>query len=88
LIVNQSKLFGRLKKKLHNNQIEAIDDAVQKIIENPEIGELKKGNLQHIRVYKFKVLHQEMLLAYTESKKEILLMAFGTHENFYRDLKK
>jgi len=61
---------------------------VHKIAENPKIGELKKGDLSGVRVYKFDLLNQQMLLAYVELKKEITLIFFGSHENFYRDLKK
>lgn len=88
MIIYQTAIFEKRKKKLHVNQVEILDNAVRKIAENPKIGGLKKGDLFGIRVYKFDVLNQQMLLAYAESKKEITLIFFGSHENFYRDLKK
>ncbi len=70
------------KQKLFVNQ------AIQKIIDNPEIGESKRGDLAGVYVYKFKIDHQETLLAYEWDPKQRLLLALGVHENFYRDLKK
>lgn len=58
------------------------------IIKNPEIGVLKRGNLAGIRVHKFKINKQEQLLAYKESKEEILLFMLGSHDNYYRELGK
>lgn len=88
MIINQTAVFEKLRKKLHVNQDEALDNAVRKIAENPKIGELKKGDLHDIRVYKFNMVNHQMLLAYVDTKKEIFLVYFGPHENFYRDLKK
>ena len=80
--------FKRIYKKLHTNEKLAVDDAVGAIVQNPKIGQEKKGDLSGVFVYKFKVNRQEMLLAYEWSEPERLLLALGVHENFYRDLKK
>ena len=86
--VQQSILFGRQKKKLHKNQITYLDQAIKNILENQKIGERKKGDLSTIRVYKFKISVHEYLLAYTIANENIILLAVGSHENFYRDLKR
>jgi hypothetical protein len=83
----QTKLFERQIKKIHANQKASLDKAVKNILINPELGELKKGDLQDVRVYKFKMVNQLMLLAYCYNEKSITLMSLATHENFYRDLK-
>ena len=88
MLVIQTKHFGKQKKKLHANQIDALDDAVKIIAAKPTMGEPKKGDLLGVRVYKFKMVNQEYLLAYLDSKNKITLLSIGTHENFYRDLKK
>lgn len=88
MVIFQTKIFGKQKKKFYANQISALDKAVKEIVANPTLGDLKRGDLQGIRVYKFKIVNQEYLLAYTASKDQISLLATGTHENFYRDLKK
>jgi len=67
-----------------------LDGAIKQIIKNPSIGELKKGDLNGVQVYKFKMVNQLTLLAYdfNADKKQLILLALGSHENFYRDLKK
>jgi len=50
---------------------------------------LKKGDLNGIRVYKFHMVNKLALLAYeyNDVNDRLTLYAFGSHENFYRDLK-
>jgi len=88
LNIEQTLIFSKQKKKLHNNQIRYLDEAVRNILQNPKIGEQKQGDLDCIRVYKFKMAAQEYLLAYQILENGILLHALGSHENFYRDLKR
>jgi len=65
-----------------------IDRQVKTIMENPEIGELKKGDLKGIRVLKFQYNRQLYLLSY-EMKGSVLNLYFiGSHENLYLKLKK
>lgn len=80
--------FKKSAKKLMRNQIEIVEDAIEAIAKDPEIGELKKGDLAGIRVYKFYIHKQLMLLGYHCLGKELALLSLSTHENFYRDLKK
>lgn len=86
----QTRRFGRVYKKLHDNIAADVDLAVGKVVENPAIGEAKKGDLAALRVYKFKSRGQLYLLGYTveESVRLVYLEAVGPHENFYRDLKR
>jgi mRNA-degrading endonuclease RelE of RelBE toxin-antitoxin system len=81
--------FKRAAKKLHSNQLVFLKEAIDGIQENPAAGQLKTGDLLSIRVYKFHILHQLILLAYTydEQNKEITLLSFSSHENFYKNLK-
>lgn len=81
-------LFKKVYKKLHKDQRDKINAAILAIIENPKIGEEKKGDLAGVYVYKFKMHHQEYLLAYEWDPLNRLLLALGVHENFYRNLKK
>ena len=79
-----------LKFKKHAStklQLE-IDRQVTAIIENPEIGELKKGDLKGIRVLKFKYNQQLYLLSYEMKGNTLNLYLIGSHENFYLKLKK
>lgn len=88
--VLQSAIFRRTVKKLHKNQKSSLDRAVRKLMKDPEAGQLKKGDLAGVRVYKFKAKTQQYLLAYTlETRKSTMtLLALGAHENFYRELKR
>ena len=76
-----SPLFGRKTKKLSKKEKEILDEQIKKILDNPDIGEEKKGDLLGVHVLKFKINKQEMLLAYQDSDKELLLLTFRSHEN-------
>jgi len=90
MIVRQSGIFSRRVKKLHPTEKQALDEAVKEIIKNPAIGALKIGDLAGVQVYKYKDKARQNLLAYrfSEEDKILTLLALGSHENFYRDLKK
>lgn len=86
--VIQSASFRRAYKRLHPNQKADVDDAVLTIVAHPEIGEAKKGDLAGVFVYKFQCVGQLMLLAYEYDPATRLLLLLGSHENFYRELKR
>ena len=87
--VLQSRQFAKAVKKLHANQKADLDKAIQLLIQDPLIGDRKAGDLGGIRIYKFKITNQLNLLAYSyeEEVLTLTLLALGSHENFYRDLK-
>lgn len=87
--VRQTARFEKAYKKLKINQRRQVDEAVAKVAENPALGEMKKGDLQGVRVYKFRMLDKLALLAYFDAEEDvtIILLALGADENFYRDLK-
>ena len=80
--------FKRAYKKLHPQQKSKVDEAIKEIVCDPEKGEQKKGDLSSVWVYKFKIDRQEQLLAYQWNPSERILLLLGTHENFYRNLKR
>ena len=86
--VQQSAMFKRAYKRLHKNQKADVDDAVADIVRDPTIGETKKGDLAGVFVHKFKCNDQLTLLAYEYDPGTRLLLLLGSHENFYRDLKR
>ena len=86
--VLQTNVFLRAYKKLHNNQKDAVDQAVADIIHDPVIGEAKKGDLTGVYVHKFDCVNQLFLLAYEYDPITRMLLLVGTHENFYRNLKR
>jgi mRNA interferase RelE/StbE len=84
----QSPVFVKQKKKLHKQQIKDLDKAVKSVSNDPTIGDMKVGDLQGVQVYKFKSKKQQTLIAYEVIDSTLYLYTFGSHENFYRDLKK
>ena len=90
MIVSTTPRFDRAIKKLSSSEKKVLDGAVKSIISNPSKGEMKKGDLSGIQVIKFRYLRQQMLLAYSVSLdgRQLVLMGYGVHENFYRDLKR
>ena len=88
MIISQRPTFKRAYKKLHNNQRKSVNEAIREVDSNPEIGELKVGDLREVRVYKFSCINQLWLLAYVFSGDEIALLSMGPHENFYDKLKR
>jgi len=80
--------FKNTVKKLPRPLQQSILDAVEDILADPTGGELKTGDLEGFRVYKFKANRQLFLLAYRLEGDSIILFQVGHHENFYRDLKR
>ena len=86
--VQQTNAFLRAYKKLHHNQKDAVDQAIADIVRNPVSGEAKKGDLSGVYVHKFDCVNQLFLLAYEYNPTTRVLLLVGTHENFYRNLKR
>lgn len=89
MTILQTPTFAKAVKKLTSNQKADLDAAIRVVVEAPDSGELKKGDLEGIRVHKFRMNRQLTLVAYSYQAEilTLILLALGTHENFYRDLK-
>ena len=85
----QAPRFGKSKRKLPASGQLQVDDEVKKLLADPLAGEAKTGPLRGVRVAKFKVGSQQLLLAYQfDAKRNVIeVLDVGPHENFYRDLK-
>ena len=88
--VYESNRFGKAMDKLSEESRKVVEDEIDRIIEDPRLGEQKKGDLAHLRVHKFSLSNQQCLLGYSwvESKLELYLLSIGAHENFYDDMKR
>jgi mRNA interferase RelE/StbE len=84
----QSPLFEKKIKKFKKNQKLALDEQIRLIMKKPDIGEEKKGDLQGVYVHKFKIHTAQFLLSYRFEGENLELITIGSHENYYRDLKK
>ena len=88
--VLQTPSFKKAVKKLHKNQKADLDEAIKEVMIDPLLGEQKKGDVAFLRVYKFSMVKQLTLLGYSyeDGTVTLELMASGSHENFYCDVKK
>jgi hypothetical protein len=77
--VYESRRFEKAIKKLKEAQLKVVEDEIEKIIEDPEIGKQKKGDLAFLRVHKFQLDKQLALLGYSwiEDRLEIYLLQLG-----------
>lgn len=85
--LEQTSLFKRNYKKLHEKQKSRVKEEIGKILADPTIGEEKKQDLAGVFVHKFTMTNQLYLLAYSYDPITMKLIMLGVHENFYRDLK-
>ena len=90
LKIKQTTQFKKTIKKLPKQIKHLVDAEVRKLAQEPFLGEQKKGDLDFLRVHKFKISNQQYLLGYTfdEEIVTLTLLKLGSHENFYRDIKK
>jgi len=88
--VLQTPIFKKTVKKLKPNQKKELDAAIKRLMAKPALGDLKKGDLAFLRVYKFKMSKQLRLLGYSydDGALTLELIALVTHESFYRDVKR
>jgi mRNA-degrading endonuclease YafQ of YafQ-DinJ toxin-antitoxin module len=89
LKLHSAPVFDRTVKKLQKNEKLDLDRAIKELMDNPLLGEQKKGDLSAARVYKFRMIDRQALLAYLfdEIEPSLTFIAIGSHEDFYRDLK-
>ena len=83
----QSRSFERKVKKFTKRDKNKLDEQIRKIMDNPNIGSEKKGDLRGVYVYKFKLQTVQYLIAYRFIGENLELVMIGPHENYYRDLK-
>jgi len=86
----QAPRFAKAKRRLPEQAQLAVDEAVRSVLAAPLSGVPKVGALKGVRVVKFKVGSQQLLLAYQFDPKRNLVevLDVGPHENFYRELQK
>ena len=65
-----------------------LDEKIRKIVENPKIGQEKRGALKGVWVHKFHIEKQLFLLAYELEENVLRLIMAGSHENYFRNLTK
>jgi mRNA interferase RelE/StbE len=84
----QSRSFEQRVKKFNQAQKMILDEQIKLILDNPDIGDEKKGDLGEVYVHKFKIKTIQYFLAYRFNEEKLELIMIGPHQNYYRDLKK
>ena len=92
-MVTATPSFTRVAKKLHAKDKKVLDAAIKAVAADSALGLEKRGDLADVFVHKFKLNGQETLLAYglrpdKVKPTELVLLAVGSHENFYEQLKR
>ena len=85
IVVQQMPIFKKAYKKLHKEQKKIVNKAISTVINNPKIGEEKKGDLAGVYVYKFKIHDQQYLLAYEWDPLNRLLLVYSMLEFAFVD---
>jgi len=85
--IYQSRIFENKIKKFSKQEKEILDEEIKRIIENPLVGEEKKGDLRGVYIHKFKIKIIQYLLSCRMINDGLELIMIGPHENYYRDLK-
>ena len=80
--------FLKVKKKGSKKLQLAIDEWVKAIVNDTDLGDEKKGDLKGIRVAKFNFGKHLYLLSYEVKDDTLFLYAVGSHENYYKKLKR
>lgn len=88
MLISYKLPFKKFVKKQTRAFQLAIEDEVETVIQNPLTGEGKKGDLSGFWIHKFSYQGQKFLLSYVIQTGEIVFFTIGSHENFYRELKK
>ena len=83
---------GKYLKKLKDKGLkEKFHEAIQTILENPFVGEAKKGDLEGIfclDIFYNKTNYELAYVVYQEENQVIVVIMAGTRENFYENLKR
>ena len=80
----QTPTFRKAVKKLKPNQKKELDKAIRILMENPTLGDRKKGDLSFLHVYKFKMNQQLTLLGYSFDDGALILTLMALARIFHK----
>lgn len=75
----QSRTFEKRVRQFRKQEKEVLDQKVRKIVENPEIGQEKRGELHGAFVHKFKLHATQYLLPYRMTDADTLELIMIAH---------
>ena len=85
--VIQARSFEKKVKRFRKKDKKISDTQIQRILDNPAIGQEKKGDLRGVFIRKSKIQTIQYLLSYRFVGDALELIMIGRHENYYKDLK-
>lgn len=74
--VLESPTFRKGFKKLPDPEKVLVEDEIDKIVADPELGEQKKGDIAYLRVHKFKINNRLTLLGYSWKEERLHLFCY------------
>ena len=87
-----SPAAGKYLKKIKDKNLkELFKEAIKEIAADPTVGDAKTGDLEGISTYDFRYNKTDYRVAYTVENvndETVVVILTGTHENFYKELKK
>ena len=72
-----SPQFLKKVKKLSKQDHAEVERQIQKLLDNPNLGDVKKQDLAGVHVHKFKLNRKEILLSYRFTEESIILITTG-----------
>jgi len=89
-LVYETRRFAKALGKLTEAVQKSVEDEIEMVIDDPDLGEQKKGDLNHLWVHKFKINNQEWLLGYNWNEENVILhlLQLGSHENYYKEARR
>ncbi len=75
--VRATSLFQTQKKALRRSQIRQLDGEIQKIINDPEIGDTGEEELEEIYYHRYEDRYGRMLIAYQMKDNELWLLVIA-----------
>lgn len=74
--VFETSHFANKKSKLTTEQLLALEQVIELVIHDPNLGTQRKADLKHVRIYAHPLEQLELLLAYQYQNSKITLLAF------------
>ena len=85
MLISMSLQARKQIKKLPQNRVELVVQALRELERNPYLGDPKTGDLAGFLTYRFRVFNELWLIGYSFlDENRILIHKIGPRENFYK----
>ena len=81
----ETATFRKQRKKLvQQSEKDALKEAIQTVLNNPETGKQLKGEFKDLRSLRYHVKGQQRRLIYKVEADSLILFSFGPREGIYK----